>query len=555
MKNFFAYLKLLLIDQFRFKTGGNKGMLAAVIILAVCFIPVLILLFIGMLSVGGLIADLGIMTEAVTLLITIGQIVVIVFGLIIMLNTLYFSKDSEFALPLPMRPMTVYAAKLTSVYIFELITSFIITFAILLPLGIGANVSAGYYFTLIIAFVFIPMLPLLLASLIAIPLMYIVNFFKNKGILSTLAFIILFVVLFGGYYLIVMQFSMTTGDTTDLGELIAQLIQQIKVAATYIFPNFWLASLMTAASVGSFLLFLLGEVLVCVALLALTVLISNLVYNTSISRSLELPKSNNKAKGTFSNSSQFWAVISKDVKQILRFPSLGFYCLTQVVMAPMLIIIMSISLGGTLAGELEGFNEIFTLYSDGVILVLIMVLMFFVVSLNYTATSSLSRESDSYYVLKVIPCDFKKVIEAKVVLAIIVNTISVALSIIAIVIMLPVGIIPLLVSFAIVTVYGAAFSYLQVYIDVSKPNVTWKNIANGIKNSPSILYSMLIAVVFMLILGFGGFSLYGLAQQNSLTMLMPLLFSGLTLIGLVAMFLLRKLLLNNCEKLLARLEV
>lgn len=557
MKNFLAYLKVLLIDQYRPRKDGSKMMRYAIIILAVCFIPILALMFVGMLSVGNIIAQLDLMTEAATLIITIGQIIVIVFGLIMMLNTLYFSKDSEFALPLPLKPMTIYAAKLTSVYIFELLTSFIITIAVLLPLGIGASIGAGYYITLLFAFIFIPILPLLLASLVAIPLMYVVNFFRNKGFLSTIAFVLMFVVLFGGYYLLVMQFTSTgdIGDSYELEQIIVQIVEQIKTAAAYIFPNYWLASLMTAATFGIFALNLLFEVGICAVLLVITILISNLVYNSSISRSLEMPKSTGKSKGTFSNTSQMRAIITKDIKHILRFPSLGFYCLTQVVMAPLLMFVMLISMKPLI--EEIGKGEIAVLLSsfgDGVILVLVIILLFFVISLNYTAASAISRESDSYYVLKVIPCDFKIVAEAKAMLATIVNTIAVALSLIITAILIPIGIVQLLITFVIVTVFGIAFSYLQVYIDVARPNVKWKSIAQGIKNSPAILFSMLFSLLLCLAVGFCGFNLYTYALNSGSEIIMPLFYSGIILIGLVAVFLLRKLLLSNCEKFIAKLE-
>lgn len=77
----------------------------------------------------------------------------------------------------------------------------------LVTVGIAVGLNAWYYVTVILAAFVVPAIPMVIVSLLAIPLMYVVSFFRNKGAVASVAMILLFGAVFGGYYAILGKLS------------------------------------------------------------------------------------------------------------------------------------------------------------------------------------------------------------------------------------------------------------------------------------------------------------------------------------------------------------
>ncbi len=104
------------------------------------------------------------------MLIFMSQGAVLLFGIPTLISNVFTVKDADKLLFLPIRSSTVFTAKLTVAYLNEVITTAVMLVFMLLPFGIGYSAPVGYYLLLLLGLFLIPLLPMLIGSIIAIPL-------------------------------------------------------------------------------------------------------------------------------------------------------------------------------------------------------------------------------------------------------------------------------------------------------------------------------------------------------------------------------------------------
>ena len=273
-----------------------------------------------------------------------------------------------------------------------------------------------------------------------------------------------------------------------------------------------------------------------IALFAIAYFISSFVYRTSVSKQLETPKSKVDKKQKYESKGKIFALIKKDFFEIIRYPSLAFYCLFELVMGPVIMIILGLNVSSLLQVEIEelgmSFVEVMALMPDLVALVLICITSFMVFATNYTATTAFTRENKNFYLLKVLPVCYQQIVDAKALLAFIVNEIGVVLMLLLALFILHVPVISVIIALVVCTVLALVFSYTQVYLDMRSPRLNWDNISTGIKNNPASLFSLLLAVAILAIL----IGLYVLFSLAGIAIMMYIYFGVICLISLLAFF-------------------
>lgn len=134
----------------------------------------------------------GLDAEFLTMLFLATQIVILLFGTIFMVNVMFFSKDAEFMLYLPIKPVTVFAAKFLYVYLSELTLSVFVLGISGTAFGIVCGLPFYYYLMLIAATLLVPSVPLIISALLCVPIMFFISFFKNKSVIGIIFLIVIF---------------------------------------------------------------------------------------------------------------------------------------------------------------------------------------------------------------------------------------------------------------------------------------------------------------------------------------------------------------------------
>ena len=187
------------------------------------------------------------------------------------------------------------------------------------------------------------------------------------------------------------------------------------------------------------------------------------------------------------------------------------------------------------------FVDIMALMPDMVALVLICLVSFMVFSTNYTATTAFTRENRNFYLLKVLPISYQKMVDAKALLAYLINEIGVVVMVVLAYFVLHVPALSAIITLVVCSVIGLVFAYIQVYLDMRSPRLNWDNISAGLKNNPASLFSLLLAVATLAIL----IGLYVLFSLAKIAIMIYIYFGVICFISLLAFFIARNVAIKN----------
>lgn len=546
MREFSALVKAQIINQFAGKSGNMKKWVIY-LILFVAFSPVLAGMAYSMYYFGWAAAEEQVLPEIFSVCLTMVQIVIVFMGLITLLTTVYFSTDNEMLLGLPLKPRTIFFSKLFIVYVNELLLCLIMSLAVFVPLGIGAGAGVLYYLFLPVVVLLLPLLPLLVATIISVPLMYAVSFFKRRAALSSVVGIGLFGLFFGVYMIAAggSGSSDSSGNITDLPSLILSFIKTVAEAGRAVYPNFVFGSAVFADSAGSFFANFAITLGFIAALMLAAVFIANLCYNRSIAL-LESPRNQkNKELDLKEENNITLTLIKKDFLEVIKNPGVAFQCLLQLVLAPILMIVFVVSFG-SMGPELGMFFD-----SKIIILVFAAVQVFFVIAMNMTSATSITRENRNFYMMKTMPVSYETQIMAKAYFGTLLNSIAVGISNLILLFAFSKGVtdvIYVLLGAAFLLILGHAFSMNTAGIDLKRPRLKWQTVSEGLKNNAAQLIGMAYSLLAMLVVGVVGGGFYYLYVITVNEIFIFIMWAVLIGLAALAMFLSKKSLLKNIDK-------
>ncbi len=110
----------------------------------------------------------------------VASIWVFVISITNILTVFYYNNDVETLLPLPLQPAQIITAKFITVLIAQYVMASFILFPIFIVYGIQSGAFITYYVYVLIIYIFFPIIPLVLASLLMTLLMRYTNVAKNK---------------------------------------------------------------------------------------------------------------------------------------------------------------------------------------------------------------------------------------------------------------------------------------------------------------------------------------------------------------------------------------
>ena len=504
MRQYKLVLKLLLRNLFR--TGGDKKrsgyIIGAYIAIGIFCIMIAAVLAFVTFFLSAQFASFGLTDELVTMIIGLGCVAVFLFGLVPMLSVLYFSKDSEFFLSLPIKPSVVYIAKLTIVYLSELVISSLMLAPALITVGATLKLGALYYITMLFAMLTSPCLPLLIASVIAIPLMYVVSFFRNRGASASVVLILMFALFFAIYYYVYF-ISATRFDDID-GAYWEQLAMSMRGMMTgiaeSIYPIYALVRFANftayeGMSVGVSML--VNAIIYCVtiaALMCLAVLVSAAVYRRGLSGQLENSGARSKSQAEYSASGVIKSLMKKEWRELVRTPAFAFQSLSGVILGPIILIFMGLSFkleGAAATPDASASAQFVSEYMQHFIF--LGMLCMISIGMNIGASTCISREGQNFCYCKIIPVSPETQLKAKVYLYLLVSAVGTAVAF-AISSALKFNLWMFLLSAGFLALYDYGYVHFTVWFDLIKPKLEWVTPNEVVKNNRSAIVPVLINI-------------------------------------------------------------
>ena len=440
------------------------------------------------------------------------------------LHLLYFSKDLEYLLPLPISAMKIVLAKFNVI----IISSYALeVFTLAIPFiiyGIYMMQEVTFYIMTAIVFLFLPIIPAILSALISVVLMRFTNMFKNKDIVQYVTVIMSFVIVIAMQFFIMNNSEMTEFmfankllEVDGIAKEISNYVIIVKQAFISL-TEFESIEYVKNAS------FLIGES-ITIYLLA-GVLTAKTYINSATN--VTSGKRVRNVKLDISTRSVAKAYIDKERKMLFRTPVFFLNTVLPIFILPVIII-----LPFTNIEAVDSFEDLVPLITaisanmeNPMGLAIIVCIQIFLYLFNYISVTSISRDGESAFVMKYLPIELNKQCRYKAILGIVLNIIPLLILPLCIKIIFCANTIFILEVMLIGFLLNVFINYFGVLIDVLNPKLHWTTEYSVVKQNMNMLWDML----FVLIVGFIFFMICTYFENVHV---LTLLLSGILVITIV----------------------
>ena len=493
-------------------TNENKNKKSAGMIILYAFVFIYLAGIVGVFS-NGVIKELieinqeqmflGLILLAIAFLVLIQSI----FSAI---NILYYSKDNEYILPLPIKPSQIVAAKTNVLLLTEY---FVVAIIGLIPLtiyGILTSANILYYISMIVILVTFPIIPTLISSLLVLIVMSFAKFTKNRNRFQLIATIFILVV--------VCALSFTVNDTNTTPEQLVAMITKANGLVEMLrgaFPTLGMAiEGITNVKAVSQLFNLLLLVVTTAVVYAIYILIGQKLYLKGAVGNLSSGKKTKKKfdkEKAFKKSSLTKTYVGKELKTLIRNPIFFMQCVLPAILFPILMIVLTFA---GIKGEQNGVpTDIASMIPDKTTIYLglaILCSIQFFLMFIYISATAISRDGQNATFMKYIPVPLMKQIDYKVIPNIIMTTFMSILTVVIVEYLLRIPIVYILLITIAAIMMGVLQSYISIIVDLKKPKLEWSSEYAVVKQNmnliwPVVLGMLNITIIVILTLLLGNF--------------------------------------------------
>ncbi|MBC3899626.1 hypothetical protein GH811_08355 [Acetobacterium malicum] len=427
-------------------------------------------------------------------------VLIIVFGVMYILSEFYFSDNIEELIPLPISQRKLIVAKFLSILVFEYIFAAFIFGPILIIYGVGQGMGLLYVLLSFLVFLTIPVLPLSLMTALIMLLMQSASLKGRKDMLQIVFVFIGIAVIFGVQIWFTSQLG--NGDEVDFQLLMNTMLTNNEGFLNiigYIMPTSFLMAwtlnkitLMSFAWVGA----LLGITLLSGALM---VAIGERVYIKSIVSGKAMKKGKRlsgaqRSKALGKKSHGAMAVFTMDLRLLLRTPVYFFNNVSIVIIAPLCIWI-SFAFIEIPPEDLQGMQESFRGMPILINFLLIAFFIFFGGTSATTATT-FSREGKASWLTRMIPVTARDQIVGRTGVAMLIQSLGIVFTIIAIQFIFPLALSTLLLTVVLGILGSLPILLFGLFMDMNRPLLNWDNPQKAIKNNMNVVITLFVGMAY-----------------------------------------------------------
>jgi len=496
--NTFLLAKVLLKGSGDASKNRKKWILWS--ILAVAFLPMIVQIVFFTSVAYDVLKGMNVETVIPAIVLALTSFVVFFFGIFYIINTFYFTKDIESLLPLPLRPFEIIGAKFIVVTVYEYLTEIVVLAPVLLVYGIKSGGGILYYLYSAIIFLTLPVIPLVVSSLIIMPIMRFTGIIKNKDRFKYFASILGIVIAIGVQFVSTRFFS-TNLNQDNLESVLGQLESKISSVTSY-FPSAKYAAMSLVRSVNAvgilnLLLFLgLTAIIMTIFLYLSQKLYFKGVMGISETGSKRRAMSNQELKRVTEKKAVAFTYFLKEIRIILRTPPYFINCILGNFIWPLILLISNMANSDS-GMNFKQLGSIIRQNGDnGLILAIGLAFSAFLASSNSVASTAISREGQNMYFNKYIPLGYNKQILVKVMSAVVIGIFGVGITLGFVFYLLELNAYTAVLMF-IAGLLGILFSsFTGIVFDLFNPKLDWDNEQKAVKQNLNVLFNMLVCIVF-----------------------------------------------------------
>ena len=321
------------------------------------------------------------------------------YGISLAMGSLFAFKDFDMLMSLPLKSNIVVLSKLVSFYVMELMYSLFTFIPSLIIYGIRVSAGFVYYFLGIIGALFLPVIPVIFASLIAVVIRKLAGMTKHHNLWANL----LSIVAFAAFMIAI--FSMSSLSDSQAANVFGQIGTVLKV-----FPNVeWYLRGILEPNLLWFLLSLLMNIViggVFVYLFSPTIV----KINSSITDTYHVK---NFKLGRQQRNSVIKTLFHKEVKRFLG----NFMYMMNTAVGEIMFIIFAVYLVLNKSNLLTLLHQMGIVKTNQVVLLIVIAVATFTGLMCSISGVSISLEGKNLWLLKTLPVRTQDIFLAKILLS------------------------------------------------------------------------------------------------------------------------------------------
>lgn len=387
---------------------------------------------------------------------------------------LFGSKDIDMLLSLPVTNNEIISSKFFLMYLLN----FLITFLFMIPGGVIWLISIKarvlqilFYF---ISVLFVPLIPMCIATCMGILIILVSSFFKNKNTISLIFSFVMF-----GFIGCIAVYSMQSGNNLNNIEFI--LAKQI--TAIYPLSKVFMKNSFFSLSVG------MGFFIV-ISMIVYYLFVKNvsLRYDLLISLSKTTPRYSSHKKIN-KRSSPFIALYKKELGRYLN----SYMVVLNTGLGIVLLIIFSLVLLVSSPQQIseyvkiQNINEVFSNYAPVYIASMLI--------LSCPATSSISLEGKNAWIMQSSPISMDMILKSKLAVNFTLHALGYIVSIFVFTIKVNMDMIQYIRLLIIPICYSIFITVLGIALNKKYPNYGWNNEMIVVKQSVPVILSGVIGMI------------------------------------------------------------
>ena len=366
--------------------------LAHAAIIAALFLALPRIFLLGFAINAELIALVILIMQGISLMFTIGHVI----------STLYLSRDNELLICLPVTPNQFFISKVLMIYIKELAFHSVLFFPVFLCLGIFGGMPASYYCAMPLYMLLLPIVPIIIASFLSIPVMRVLTFLKRHAALAILVLLGLVAICLTTY----ISLLSSVMESFDIVEQQMQIVSDVNKAVLAIGGKILVYYQLAEAMISFSLWYRIPLfILLCALLSTCTILLIRPFYFRIAMPQLENRTTRAaKQRNHFRRDIPFISLIKKEAVCIFRAPSEVFQYFLFTLLMPFIVFFYD-RLLLTASVNQAGVNMI---AGSHVMIVATMAMLS-----NISSASAISRDSSNFHTSKIIPVSYFTQVFAK----------------------------------------------------------------------------------------------------------------------------------------------
>lgn len=326
-------------------------------------------------------------------------------------------KDFNILVRLPLKPQSIFLAKLTALFINQVLITSLTLIPLTVTLGITVPQTFSFWFRSMIMCLILPVISLLIASVFSIFVHYLIRFLRSRFIITT----VIFTLLLGGAFLLYQEFLLILREMIEGGELKffynEKTMNLLMGLAKYFFP----ANIGATFVIGSSPLL---NFLILMAVSGFSLGISSLIVIKMLNKVMTSGSDGSRQNSfrrvsKINDNSTLISLIKKEFIMVIRTPSYAFQYFATILTMPLMVY-----------SSLTIFSEFIRVIIDvdsNFELTIFIIMMFSVLTNTFCATN-ISREGQMFNLIKTLPLSYKEFVFSKIIFTSLTSLISILVS-------------------------------------------------------------------------------------------------------------------------------